>query len=479
MVLTPVSPHMLFDRSLVLEPDEWLRLTVLEGGAPRPCIDGARIVRLTLGDAVVCRAAAEPARLVSFGARRLPCRTPGPLRSDGSLSEAMLVELRVRDLGVIADLDLVIGPGMTALTGETGAGKTLVVEALELLVGGRADATMVRAGAEEAVVEGRFVDGEREVVLAADVPICRTIPRVRRRSDGAGVAAVRARRRPRRSPRPARTPVLAAPAGTARRPRQLRRSRSRAGRTGASTSWQPSTARLAELGGDPRALARTVDLLRFQLDEIGAAAVAAPDEDERACGRGVGARPGRGDPGRHRGGTCRALGARRLAGTAAASVQSTCSGGPSPSCRPTTSCPTSPPASTPPRPISTTSPTSCVCAPTRSAEDPERLEAVRARLRLFVELRRKYGSSLAEVVEFERSGRAQLADLEGAEETRAALERQRSSAAEELRGAEERLGTERRQAAPKLAASVEAHLHELALPAARLEVRIGDDPGRG
>ena len=48
----------------------------------------------------------------------------------------MLVELRVRDLGVIADLDLVIGPGMTALTGETGAGKTLVVEALELLLGG-------------------------------------------------------------------------------------------------------------------------------------------------------------------------------------------------------------------------------------------------------------------------------------------------------------------------------------------------------
>lgn len=56
----------------------------------------------------------------------------------------MLVELRVRDLGVIADLELVIGPGMTALTGETGAGKTLVVEALELLLGGRADAAIVR-----------------------------------------------------------------------------------------------------------------------------------------------------------------------------------------------------------------------------------------------------------------------------------------------------------------------------------------------
>ena len=73
----------------------------------------------------------------------------------------MLVELRVRNLGVIADLELELGPGMTAVTGETGAGKTLVVDAIELLVGGRADPAMVRAGEDEAVVEGRFVvDGQ-------------------------------------------------------------------------------------------------------------------------------------------------------------------------------------------------------------------------------------------------------------------------------------------------------------------------------
>ena len=60
----------------------------------------------------------------------------------------MLAELRVRDLGVIADLTLVLGPGMTALTGETGAGKTLVVEAIELLLGGRGDPILVRPGAE-------------------------------------------------------------------------------------------------------------------------------------------------------------------------------------------------------------------------------------------------------------------------------------------------------------------------------------------
>ena len=69
----------------------------------------------------------------------------------------MLSELRVRDLGVIEDLTLSFGSGMTALTGETGAGKTLVVEALQLVLGGRADVGMVRAGAAEALVEARFV----------------------------------------------------------------------------------------------------------------------------------------------------------------------------------------------------------------------------------------------------------------------------------------------------------------------------------
>src|SRR3954462_14982937 len=82
----------------------------------------------------------------------------------------MLTELRVRDLGVIADLTLVLDGAMTALTGETGAGKTLVVEAIELLMGGRADPVLVRPGAAEAVVEGRFLAGGEEVVLARTVP---------------------------------------------------------------------------------------------------------------------------------------------------------------------------------------------------------------------------------------------------------------------------------------------------------------------
>ena len=83
----------------------------------------------------------------------------------------MLSELHIENLGVIEKLDLSIGEGLVALTGETGAGKTMLVEAIDLLVGGRADASVVRTGCEEARVEGRFVTEESEVILCRVVPI--------------------------------------------------------------------------------------------------------------------------------------------------------------------------------------------------------------------------------------------------------------------------------------------------------------------
>ncbi|WP_449282630.1 DNA repair protein RecN [Leucobacter sp.] len=66
----------------------------------------------------------------------------------------MIEELRIRDLGVIADATLPLGPGFTAITGETGAGKTMVVSALGLLMGERSDAGAVRGGASQARVGG-------------------------------------------------------------------------------------------------------------------------------------------------------------------------------------------------------------------------------------------------------------------------------------------------------------------------------------
>jgi len=69
----------------------------------------------------------------------------------------MIEELGIRDLGVIAEATLPLGAGFTAVTGETGAGKTMVVTALGLLLGARADVGAVRSGAKQAWVEGRWL----------------------------------------------------------------------------------------------------------------------------------------------------------------------------------------------------------------------------------------------------------------------------------------------------------------------------------
>ena len=68
----------------------------------------------------------------------------------------MITELRIADLGVINDATISLHPGLTVVTGETGAGKTMIVTGLGLLLGGRADPRSVRRGSERARVEGRF-----------------------------------------------------------------------------------------------------------------------------------------------------------------------------------------------------------------------------------------------------------------------------------------------------------------------------------
>ncbi|MCU1561017.1 DNA repair protein RecN [Mycetocola sp.] len=69
----------------------------------------------------------------------------------------MIEEIGIRDLGVIAEATLPLGPGFTAITGETGAGKTMVVTALGLLLGGRADSGVIRQGNESTSVDGRWI----------------------------------------------------------------------------------------------------------------------------------------------------------------------------------------------------------------------------------------------------------------------------------------------------------------------------------
>src|SRR5262245_36083090 len=69
----------------------------------------------------------------------------------------MISELYIRDFAIIDELRLALDPGFNVLTGETGAGKSIILDAMALVLGGRADTTFVRAGAGEAYVEATFV----------------------------------------------------------------------------------------------------------------------------------------------------------------------------------------------------------------------------------------------------------------------------------------------------------------------------------
>ena len=80
----------------------------------------------------------------------------------------MLTELRVRDLAVIADVTIPLKPGLNVLTGETGAGKSMLVDALALLLGERASGDLVRPGAARAVVEAVFDAASGEITRVAD-----------------------------------------------------------------------------------------------------------------------------------------------------------------------------------------------------------------------------------------------------------------------------------------------------------------------
>jgi DNA repair protein RecN (Recombination protein N) len=113
----------------------------------------------------------------------------------------MLTELRIQNFAIIDKLDLRPGAGLIILTGETGAGKSIILDAVEMLVGGRADATVVRTDSDAALVEGVFAlkGAEKEAVNAVlkredllDDPDYVTLTREVRR-EGRNVARVNGR----------------------------------------------------------------------------------------------------------------------------------------------------------------------------------------------------------------------------------------------------------------------------------------------
>ncbi|MBX7434551.1 DNA repair protein RecN [Mycobacterium sp. Y57] len=101
----------------------------------------------------------------------------------------MLSEIHIESLGAISAATAEFDGGLTVLTGETGAGKTMVVTGLHLLGGSRADVTKVRSGADRAVVEGRFVTTELGAAVAAQVDEILDSSGAERDDDGSVIAA--------------------------------------------------------------------------------------------------------------------------------------------------------------------------------------------------------------------------------------------------------------------------------------------------
>jgi DNA repair protein RecN (Recombination protein N) len=380
----------------------------------------------------------------------------------------MLVELHIRDLGVIVDLRLDVEPGMTAVTGETGAGKTMIVEALDLLLGGRADPVLVRPGASEALVEGRFTDGDDDVVLTRVVP-----------ASGRSRAYVNGRMAPVSALAEAGVSLVdlhgqhahqALLSATAQRAAlDAFGSVDLAPVAEAVAALRSIDSQLAALGGDPRARAREIDLLRFQVREVETAGITDLDEEaaleieeERLA-----------DVVAHREAATLAHAALTDDGGAADAVGIAIGA----------LAGRAPFADLEARLRAVAAEVAELTSDVRATgegleEDPARLAEVRARRQLLRDLCRKYGATLTDVVAFGHDAAARLDELQSHDVRAARLDQERARALESLRSAEAVVGSARRAAAPRLEKEIEAHLRTLAMPKARFVVDVPDeDPG--
>jgi len=410
----------------------------------------------------------------------------------------VLLELRVRDLGVVEDVTVEFAPGMTALTGETGAGKTLLVEALAAVVGGRAGGSAVRAGASEALIEARFerdADGPDEgpppgpvddagcgalIQAPVETVLARALPREGRTrcwidgrmstvaalaEDGAAYVDIHGQHEQQSLLRPAgQRRALDAFGKLDDRPVQEGRRRVRA-----------IEREIALVGGTPSERAQQLDLLRFQVEEITGAAIEGPDEDERLRGEeevlanleahqealrdalallGGGHLPDDGAEG---------TGAVERVGQAASAL------GDRDGFTPWRA-----------RLEGVVAELDDLATDLRTAleswdRDPRRLEEVQARRRVLADLRRKHGGDLGDVLAFASSAEQRIAELSDTEGRLQALADRRDEEEEELRRQERALREARSNTATRLAGAVDQHLHALAMPGASLRVEVSDE----
>jgi len=403
----------------------------------------------------------------------------------------MLFELRVENLLLMERAELRLGEGLNILTGETGAGKTLLAHALDLLLGGRARSGIVRPGAAEAYVEGvfslpaafatagdeRIPAGAEELVLARRVwPDGRTRAYVGGRAatvadlrelGGAMLAFYGQHEHRKLMLGTAQLDVLDAYCGS-EQSRVRERIRSAYGRV------RELEARTEEVRGLAGARERELDLLAFELGEIEAAAPSEEEETvlthDRERLRNVEALRAAAATGADAIAPPDGDGVSELLARAARELELVA--GLEPAL-----------ASLYERLEALRYEAEDAGAELRryllalEGDGPARLEEVEERLGLFARLERKHGGSIAEVLAHAERCRARCAELEGAEVALEAAEAELSDARGELERLAAQLHAAREAAAPELAAAVRERLAELAMADAEFEVRLSARTG--
>ncbi len=380
----------------------------------------------------------------------------------------MLVELSIENLGIIQSARLTFHDGFTVLTGETGAGKTMLVEAINLVCGRRAETSVIRDGADEASVEARFVrmgdDGEEEVILS------RTLHR-----EGRSRAYINGRMA---------TVTALAEIGDELVDIHGQHAHQRLMNAGAQRDALDAFGRvdksrlvaareavthidamLGALGGDEKSRAREIDLLSFQCDEIESARITGADEDaELSREEDLLA-----DVVRHQEAIMRAVEALSADGGAIESLGEalrSLSG-------------VSSLDGLPDRLSAVVAETADIVHTLRSVgesieENPQRLEEIRLRRQMLRDLMRKYGDTLADVAAFGLEARARLDELTSYAERVARLEADRQVAMRELHEAQIQVGNARRAVAGDLGRLVQERVRMLAMPHAEVKVSVGD-----
>jgi DNA repair protein RecN (Recombination protein N) len=384
----------------------------------------------------------------------------------------MLDELRVENLGIISTAHVEPGAGLVAVTGETGAGKTLLLGALRLLRGDAARSDRIGPDGDEARVEGRFLldDG-------GEISVQRRVGAGRSRAylDGSMVPARTLGER-----LSGRVSIVAQHEHvTLGREADLRAmidagldDEGRVARNAYGAAWEhleQVRADLAALGGDRRALEREADLAAHQAREIQAAGPE-PDEEDHLRARAERLRHAEeiaGALAEAHGSLSGERGVTDLLGEAVEALRRSAAFDPDLDAAEQ-------------RAAALAAEAGDLAADLRRRadaveQDPAEIEQTQQRLSVLGDLRRKYGETLPEVIEFGAAAARRAAEIPGLLERADTLARDAADAQAAAAVAGERLAEARRRSAKGLAQAAAAHLRELGFrdPVLDLEVAPG------